>query len=96
MVTQSRDTHPEVERVLIELLRQATPERRLELGLSLSHEALEMARQGIARANPRASEEERKLLFVEVTYGKDLADRVRAYLAGKQIERASLQESGFP
>jgi hypothetical protein len=84
MFTQSRDTHPEAERVQIELLRKATAERRLELGLSLSEEAMEIARQAIAQANPLASEEDQKLLFVEITYGKDLADRVRAYLARTQ------------
>jgi hypothetical protein len=84
MLTQSRDTHPEAERVQIELLRKATPERRLELGLSLSQTALRIARQAIAKANPLASEEEQKLLFVEVTYGKDLADRVKAYLLERQ------------
>src|SRR5579884_2611729 len=83
MFTQSRDTHPEIERVQIELLRQATPERRLALGLSLSEEAMQIARQAIARAHPLASEQEQGLLFVEVTYGKDLADRVRHYLAGR-------------
>lgn len=83
MFTQSRDTRPEAELVQIELLRKATTERRLELGLSLSQEALGIARQAIARANPFAGEEDQKLLFVEVTYGKDLADRVRAYLAGR-------------
>ncbi len=83
MFTQSRDTRPEAELVQIELLRKATTERRLELGLSLSQEALAIARQAIARANPLASEEDQKLLFVEVTYGKELADRVRVYLAGR-------------
>ena len=85
MSTQSRDTRPEAERVQIELLRKATIERRLELGLSLSQEAIEIARTGILRANPFASEEERKLIFVELTYGKKLADQVRAYLAEKRI-----------
>lgn len=84
MLTQSRDTHPEAERIQIELLRKATTERRLELGLSLSQTALRIARQAIAQANPLASEEQRKLLFVEITYGKELADRVRAYLAERQ------------
>lgn len=84
MLTQSRDTHPEAERIQVELLSKATLQRRLELGLSLSQEAMAIARQAIAQANPRASEEEQELLFVEITYGKDLADRVRAYLAGRQ------------
>lgn len=84
MSTQWRDTRPEAKRVLIELLSKATPERRLELGLSLSQQMLEIARQGIARANPQLDETEQKLLFVEVTYGKDLGNRVRAYLAEKK------------
>ena len=84
MRTQSPDTSPEVERVQIEMLRKAGKTRRLQLGLELSGEALEMAQRGIRRAHPELSELEAKLLFVEVTYGKDLADRVRAHLAKRQ------------
>ena len=84
MKTQSSDTHPEVERLQIELLRKAGTARRLQLGLELSGEALEIAQRGIRRAYPEASELEAKLIFVEVTYGKDLADRVRADLAKRQ------------
>jgi hypothetical protein len=84
MSTQSRDTRPEAEAVQIELLRKATPSRRLELGLILSQEAFEIAFQAIVRANPLASEEVQKLIFVEITYGKNLADRVRAYLARRR------------
>lgn len=84
MRTQSRDTHPEAERVQIELLSKATPERRLELGLTFCEEGLAIAQAAIAQANPHLSEQEHKLLFVEFTYGKDLADKVRAYLARRQ------------
>jgi hypothetical protein len=84
MKTQSEDTSPEVERVQIELLRKAGKTRRLQLGLELSGEALEMAQRAIKRAHPELGELEAKLLFVEITYGKDLADKVRAHLAKKQ------------
>jgi hypothetical protein len=84
MVTQSRDTHPEAEQVLIELLRKATPQRRLELGLLLSQDAMALASHALIQANPHLSDREQKLLFVEVTYGKELADRVRAYLAERK------------
>jgi len=84
MKTQSSDTSPEVERVQIELLRKAGKTRRLQLGLQLSGEASEMAQRAIRRAHPDLSELEAKLLFVEVTYGKDLANRVRSYLAKRQ------------
>ena len=85
MKTQSEDTSPEVERVQIELLRKAGKTRRLQLGLELSGEALEMAQRAIRRSHPDVSELEAKLLFVEVTYGKDLADRVRSQLAKRQL-----------
>ena len=80
MKTQSRDTHPAIEQIQIELLRKTSPARRLELALSLSQSALELTREGIRTANPDASDEEIGLIFVEVTYGKELADRVRNYL----------------
>ncbi|HLL79642.1 MAG TPA: hypothetical protein VKT25_09090 [Ktedonobacteraceae bacterium] len=86
MKPQSRDTHPEIERIRIEWLRKAGPHRRLQLGLALCNEAFAIAQQGIRRAHPEASELEAKLIFVEVTYGKDLADRVREYLATRQRE----------
>lgn len=81
MSALSSDTRPEAERVLIELLRNVTKERRLELGLSLCQAAAEIAQAGILQAHPSASEEDRKLIFVEITYGKDMAERVRAYSA---------------
>ena len=83
MKTQSSDTHPEAERVQIELLRKAGTARRLALGLSFSQDALQLAKTGIRRANPNATEEELSLIFIEVTYGKALADRVRAYVASR-------------
>jgi|SRR5579883_1874747 hypothetical protein len=83
MYTQSRDTRPEAERVQIELLSRATPQRRLELGLTFCDEGLAIAQAAIAQANPLLSEQEQKLLFVEITYGKELAEKVRAYLAGR-------------
>jgi hypothetical protein len=82
--TQSEDTHPDAERVQIELLRKATPAQRAQLALSLSETTIKLARRAIRRANPDASEEEVGLIFVEVHYGKELADRVRAYLAKRQ------------
>jgi hypothetical protein len=74
------DTHPDAERVQIDLLRQATPERRAALALSLSQHVAYLARQAIRRVNPGASETEIDLQYVALHYGQDLADRLRAYL----------------
>ena len=84
MKTQSRDTRPEAERVQIELLRKATTERRLELGFSLCQSVFELSYRGISQANPLANEEDRKLIVAELLYGKDMADRVRVYLARRR------------
>lgn len=81
MRTQSPDTHPEAERVQIELLRKAGPARRVSLARSLSSMAIQLSRQAIRKANPHASEEELRLLGIEFYYGKELADRLRSYLA---------------
>ena len=85
MRTQSRDTNPAIEKVQIELLRKASVARRLELAFSLSQAALELAREGIRMANPGVSKENLDLIFVELNYGKELADRVRSYLAGRRV-----------
>lgn len=77
MRTQSPDTSPEAERVQIELLRKATPARRFRLARSLSQTMIQVSRANIRRLHPEMDEEELKLLFVEIYYGKELAERVR-------------------
>lgn len=84
MRTQSSDTSPEAERVQIELLRKAGVARRIELTFSLTQGAIELSRQGMRRRYPHASEEELDLLFVELNYGKELANCVRTTLARKR------------
>ncbi len=83
--TQSSDTHPDVERVQIELFRQATPERRAQIALSLSQQMLALSRRAIREVHPNASEEEVDLLFVARAYGQELADRVREYIEKKRV-----------
>jgi hypothetical protein len=82
--TQSADTHPEAERVQIELLRNLTIAQRFALAQALSRRTRQLAMRAIRRANPEASEEEVRLIFVEIHYGKDLADRLRAYLSARK------------
>ena len=77
------DTHPKAEAVYLRLMREATPAKRSALGRALSAATIARAREGLRRARPDASEREIDLWFVELTYGKDLAERVRKYLAEK-------------
>jgi len=87
MKTQSADTDPEAECVQMELLRNLTIAQRFALAQSLSTRARRLAMRAIRRANPAASEDEVRLIFVEVHYGKDLADRLRTYLSARNDPR---------
>ena len=75
------DTDAEVHRTHVEMLRAASPERRLALALSLTQTVLSMTRARIASSMPGASQEELGLRFVAELYGDDLAGEVRDFLA---------------
>lgn len=78
------DTPPEIESLLVERLRRASVEERLGRALTLSQAVRHMAREGIARARPELSPRERDLLFVEVHYGREWADRLREFFAARK------------
>ncbi len=79
------DTDPEAERVQLELLRAASPSRRLRLALSLSRTTMGLAHDGLGRGLPGASPEEVGLRFVALNYGRDLAEEVRAALDARRL-----------
>jgi hypothetical protein len=74
------DTDPETARVQMELLRRASPARRLRLALSLSRSVIALSRGGIARGLPGASPEDVGLEFVRLHCGEGLAAEVRQRL----------------
>ena len=80
MITQSRDTNPEVEKVLVSLLRNLTIEEKLNRVLQFSSSIINLSKRAIARANPDLSEDEKNILFVRIHYGNELADKLRKYL----------------
>ena len=75
------DTSPVADRVQMELLRRAGPQRRSAMMLSLTDVALTSARRAIARAHPEATEDQRKIIFVRLHYGEQLASEYAAWLA---------------
>ena len=79
------DTDPETKRVHLELLRRASPARRIRLALSLSRTVIRLSLGGLARRLPDASPEEVRLRFVALHYGADLADELRADLAARRL-----------
>jgi len=80
IVESLTDTDPEAARVQMDLLRRASPARRLRLALSLSESVLSLSRAGIAHRLPGASPREIGLEFVRLHYGEELADEVRRHL----------------
>jgi hypothetical protein len=85
MITQSTDTNPEVERVLISLLRKLSTEEKMNRTLQFSSSIINLSKRAIARANPDLSEVEKNILFVRLHYGNELADKLRKYLSRKDI-----------
>ena len=77
MKTQSEDSSPEIERVQIELLRKMSPARKFSLVRSMTQTMIQASRANIQALHPGADESELRLLFIELYYGKELADRVR-------------------
>ena len=74
------DTHPDAEKVQIDLLRKASTSERFALTCSLTATAISLSRRAIARADPDLSPREIDLKFVELHYGRELAGRLRRYL----------------
>lgn len=71
------DTHPEAEAVRLELLRKASVAQRASLMRSLTRTAVASSRRALRRARPDANQQELDLLFVELNYGRELAECVR-------------------
>jgi hypothetical protein len=75
------DTHPAAARVQLDLLRAAGFERRATIARSLSRSVIGLSRRALRERMPEAAERELQLRWVELHYGRDLAVRVRAFLA---------------
>lgn len=67
----------------IELLRAAGQGRRAALCRSLSASVISLSRQAIRTRHPEYSEREAALAFVELHYGRELAEHVRRHLQAR-------------
>jgi hypothetical protein len=85
MKTQSPDTSPEAERVLIELARKMPPERKLQLAGQFSASMRNLMRAGIQQRHPDAGPEELERRFVELWLGPEIAPR---FLAARALRHA--------
>jgi hypothetical protein len=78
------DTHPDVRRRQLELLRSAGFERRATLALSLSQSVIDMSRRALREQMPEASEEEVRLRWAGLQYGEALEARLRASMGARR------------
>ena len=74
------DTDVEAELFQLGLLRAASPAQRGGLAVALTATAIAASRRALERQSPGASEEEIGVRFVELNYGRELADELAAYL----------------
>lgn len=77
------DTHPEAERVQLELLRRLSSAERIAKMRSHTQWLVGLSRRALAEANPGLDQRELDLLWVEHQYGKELAGRLRNYLENR-------------
>jgi hypothetical protein len=76
MSTLFSDTSPETERVLIALLRQAPPWRKLELMGQMNEMVRTLALSGLRQRHPQATPEELRRRLAGLLLGPELAARV--------------------
>jgi len=82
MATLSSDTHPDAEKVQLELLRRMPPWRKLELMEGMTRTVYCLLLAGLRERFPQATREELRLELATLVLGPDLA--ARAY--GRAVE----------
>ncbi len=73
MRTLAQDTHPEAERVLLDLFRKASPARKIALVLSANRTARELALTGLRERHPGASTTQLRRRLADLWLGPQLA-----------------------
>jgi hypothetical protein len=74
------DTSLEIAHMQAKLLSGLSSSERLKKAVDHSQFVRDLSRRAIAKANPQLSELEQRLLFVEIQYGRELANRLRTHL----------------
>lgn len=84
MRTQSVDTHPDAERIMIELIRSSPMSKRFRLVQSLTQSAFWAAMHAWQERHREASEQEAAAHVLSHSYRPDLAQRVQAALERRE------------
>jgi hypothetical protein len=86
MKTQSADTSPKTERLLISLSKRQSTAKKFSQIRSLSRTVILSSRRAITRANTTSDADQINFLFIHYHYGEDLAERFRKYLNSNHHE----------
>jgi hypothetical protein len=81
MKTLAEDTHPEAERVLIKLLQEASPARKMAMVLSANRTARALAWTGLHERHPSESPARLRRRFADLWLGPELAAKAYGPLA---------------
>lgn len=73
MRTLAEDTHADAERVLIDLLRKASPARKLAMVISANRTARTLALTGLRERHPNDSPAQLRRRLADLWLGPDLA-----------------------
>jgi len=76
MTTLSPDTHPEIERLQIERLRQMPPWRKMTLMAEMNQTVRTLALAGLRQRYPDDTPAQRRRRLADLLLGPDLATRV--------------------
>ena len=74
------DTSPAAAAAQLELLRRMGPGGRLRAGLRFSQSMIALSRAALRRRNPELDERALRLLWIEQTYGAELARKVERHM----------------
>jgi hypothetical protein len=86
MPTQTSDTNPKTEEILISLIRGKSISERLAQLASLTSLTINLSKRAIERANPKMNKRELDLLFIKYHYGEDFYNKVNEYLLNSAYE----------
>ena len=77
------DTSEDALEVQLACLRRMSPQERVRKTCAMSRRVRDMAMDAIRRRHPEWDDTQVRLMFIELTYGKSLADDLRSNLAGR-------------
>jgi hypothetical protein len=72
------DTHPEIERLQIQLLRQAPVWRKMQMVSQLNAAIQTVMLSGLRQRFPKASESELRRRLADLLLGQELAEKIRS------------------